>query len=75
MPRLWGALTMRRYRMETWDATKARCLSIVWASWPVLARANADDPDILAAVRRLTVGATTSFGGGAAPITRITRET
>ena len=64
---------MRRYRLETEDgrtpATVTRC------SWPVLARANADDPDILAAVRRLTVGATASFGGGAAPITRITRET
>ena len=68
---------MRRYRLET---EYGRCWGLVnkWAvtrcSWPVLARANADDPDILAAVRRLTVGATASFGGGAAPITRITRE-
>ena len=63
---------MRRYRLETEDgrtpATVTRC------SWPVLARANADDPDLVADCLALPVGQAVTIGGGSAPITRITRE-
>ena len=65
---------MRRYRIETWDATRSRCLSVTRCSWPVLARANADDPDLVADCLTLPVGQAVTIGGGSAPITRITRE-
>lgn len=74
---------MRRYRMET---EFGRCWGLTnrWASpaaagvtrcgWRTLATANQNDPEVLTICRTLTVGETATFGGGAAPMTRITRE-
>ena len=65
---------MRRYRIETWDATRSRCLSVTRCSWPTLVRAVGDDPDLLADCAALRIGDPIVTGGGAAPITPITRE-
>ncbi len=62
-----------RYCVETWDANASRCLSAVWVNAGTLAD-WLDDDDAMADALALTVGQTLNLGGGAAPITRITRE-
>mgnify|MGYP000888496145 CR=1 FL=1 len=65
---------MCRYCVETWDADRRRCQSVLRCSWPVLTRALGDDPETVGMCRTLCVGESVTIGGGAAPITRITRE-
>lgn len=62
-----------RYCVETWDAKASRCLSAVWVNAATLAD-WLDDRDDRRDALALTVGQTLNLGGGAAPITRITRE-
>ena len=64
---------MRRYRMTQTDAT-GRPLWTWRGGWAALCRANHNDAEIVMICRALCVGQTATFGGGAAPITRITRE-
>jgi hypothetical protein len=65
---------MRRYRIEAWGADHSGPLSSARCSWPTLTRAVGDDPDLVADCAALRIGQFLAVGGGAAPITRITRE-
>lgn len=62
-----------RYRVETWDALASRCLLTAWVNAATLAD-WLDDRDDRRDALALAVGQTLNLGGGAAPITRITRE-
>lgn len=64
-----------RYRVETWDARGRQCLTVWRGAWRWFLRANADDPDLCRAVARLNPDSPALvLGGGASPLTRITRE-
>lgn len=64
---------MKRYQLDTYNAACTVRLSTLRCGWAMLARGNADDPDLLADVAVLRVGQCISVGGGAAPVTRISR--